>query len=70
MGPALVELRGISKRFPGGTLANRNVDLELRQGEILVVEQRWMPRLVLRAGRPVNPSLRLVRDVTSPAATA
>jgi hypothetical protein len=40
------------------------------QGEILVVERRWIPRLALRAGRPVNPTLRLVRDVTSPAATA
>jgi dihydroorotase len=33
------------------------------QGEVLRVEQRWIPRLVLRAGQPVIPSLRLVRDV-------
>jgi dihydroorotase len=40
------------------------------QGEILVVERRWIPRLVLHAGEPVNPTLRLVRDLTSPATTA
>jgi dihydroorotase len=40
------------------------------QGEILVVERRWIPRLVLRAGRAVIPTLRLVRDVTSSAAAA
>ena len=28
----------------------------------------WLPRLVLRAGQPVVPTLRLVRDVTAPAA--
>jgi dihydroorotase len=33
------------------------------QGETLVVERRWIPRLVLRAGQPIVPSLRLVRDV-------
>ncbi|MGC2200272.1 MAG: amidohydrolase family protein [Stellaceae bacterium] len=33
------------------------------QGEALVVERRWIPRLVLRAGRPVVPNLRLVRDI-------
>ncbi len=33
------------------------------RGEILTVERRWVPRLVLRAGRPIVPSLRLVRDV-------
>ena len=38
------------------------------QGEILIAERRWIPRLVLRAGQPVIPSLRLVRDVTWPAA--
>jgi ABC-type uncharacterized transport system ATPase subunit len=37
-GPAaLVELRGITKRFPGGTLANDAIDLELRQSEILAL---------------------------------
>jgi dihydroorotase len=40
------------------------------QGQILVAERRWIPRLVLRAGQPVIPTLRLVRDVTSPAANA
>jgi dihydroorotase len=40
------------------------------QGEILVAERRWIPRLVLRAGQSVIPTLRLVRDVTSPAAAA
>ena len=34
---ALVELRRITKRFPGGTLANDAIDLELRQGEILAL---------------------------------
>jgi simple sugar transport system ATP-binding protein len=34
---ALVELRGITKRFPGGTLANDAIDLELRHGEILAL---------------------------------
>jgi simple sugar transport system ATP-binding protein len=33
----LVQLRGITKRFPGGTLANDAIDLELRQGEILAL---------------------------------
>jgi general nucleoside transport system ATP-binding protein len=33
----LVELRGIAKRFLGGTLANDAIDLELRQGEILAL---------------------------------
>jgi general nucleoside transport system ATP-binding protein len=40
-GPAddiLVELRGITKRFPGGTApANDAVDLELRRGEVLAL---------------------------------
>jgi simple sugar transport system ATP-binding protein len=35
--PAVVELRGITKRFPGGTVANDAVDLELHQGEILAL---------------------------------
>jgi len=34
---ALVELRGITKRFPGGTLANDAIDLDLRRGEILAL---------------------------------
>jgi dihydroorotase len=40
------------------------------QGEILVAERRWIPGLVLRAGQPVVPTLRLVRDVTAPEAAA
>ena len=53
-------------------LEERAEDWPMRdgQGKILVVERRWIPRFVLRAGRPVIPTLRLVRDVTSPAATA
>jgi dihydroorotase len=53
-------------------LEQRVEDWPLRdgQGEILVVERRWIPRLVLRAGQPVVPTLRLVRDVTAPAAAA
>jgi simple sugar transport system ATP-binding protein len=35
--PALVQLRGISKRFPGGTVANQAVDLDLHKGEILAL---------------------------------
>lgn len=38
------------------------------RGEILVADRRWLPRLVLRAGRPTVPSLRLVRDIAPPAA--
>jgi ABC-type uncharacterized transport system ATPase subunit len=34
---AVVELRGITKRFPGGTLANDRIDLALHQGEILAL---------------------------------
>jgi ABC-type uncharacterized transport system ATPase subunit len=34
---ALVELRGITKRFPDGTLANDAIALELRRGEILAL---------------------------------
>jgi ABC-type uncharacterized transport system ATPase subunit len=33
----LVELRGVTKRFPGGALANDAIDLELRHGEILAL---------------------------------
>jgi dihydroorotase len=40
------------------------------QGEILVAQRRWIPRLVLRAGQPMVPTLRLVRDVTPPQAAA
>jgi dihydroorotase len=40
------------------------------KGEILVAKRRWIPHLVLRAGQPVVPTLRLVRDVTAPEAAA
>ena len=33
------------------------------RGEVLVAERRWIPRLVVRAGQPIVPSLRLVRDI-------
>lgn len=33
------------------------------QGEALVAERRWLPSLVVRAGEPIVPNLRLVRDV-------
>ena len=39
------------------------------QGEILVAKRRWVPHLVLRAGQPITPTLRLVRDVAAQAAT-
>jgi general nucleoside transport system ATP-binding protein len=32
--PPVLEMRGITKRFPTGTLANEAIDLELRTGEI------------------------------------
>ena len=34
--PPLLELRGITKRFPG-VLANDSIDLELNEGEILAL---------------------------------
>lgn len=33
------------------------------QGEKLFAERRWLPHLVIRAGEPITPSLRLLRDV-------
>jgi dihydroorotase len=33
------------------------------QGEILLAERRWLPHLVMRAGEPITPTLRLLRDV-------
>lgn len=33
------------------------------QGEVLMAERRWLPSLVVRAGEPIVPNLRLVRDV-------
>jgi simple sugar transport system ATP-binding protein len=32
--PPVLEMRGITKRFPTGTLANDSIDLEVRKGEI------------------------------------
>jgi general nucleoside transport system ATP-binding protein len=32
--PPVLEMRGITKRFPTGTVANEGIDLELRKGEI------------------------------------
>jgi len=62
----------IGSRADVTVLEERVEDWPMRdgQGEILVAERRWLPRLVLRAGQPVVPTLRLVRDVTAPAAAA
>jgi dihydroorotase len=39
--------------------------------EALIAERRWLPHLVLRAGEPIVPTLRLLRDVVaSPRAAA
>jgi dihydroorotase len=35
------------------------------QGEALIAERRWLPHLVLRAGEPIVPTLRLLRDVVA-----
>src|SRR3989442_7813710 len=32
--PPVLEMRGITKRFPTGTLANDSIDLDVRRGEI------------------------------------
>ena len=32
--PPVLEMRGITKRFPTGTLANDAIDLDVRKGEI------------------------------------
>jgi len=62
----------IGSRADVTVLEERIEDWPMRdgQGEILVAERRWLPRLVLRAGQPVVPTLRLVRDVTAPSAAA
>jgi dihydroorotase len=46
-------------------LEERVEDWPLRdsRGEALIVERRWLPQLVLRAGEPVTPTRRLLRDV-------
>jgi dihydroorotase len=33
------------------------------QRDMLIAERRWLPHLVIRAGEPITPSLRLLRDV-------
>jgi len=52
----------IGSRADVTVLEERIEDWPMRdgQGEILVAERRWLPRLVLRAGQPVVPTLRLV----------
>jgi hypothetical protein len=55
----------LSKRFIRTSL--NSPPMRDGQGEILVAERRWLPRLVLRAGQPVIPTLRLLRDVTAAA---
>src|SRR5580700_6661193 len=35
------------------------------QAEVLMAARRWLPHLVLRAGEPIVPSLRLLRDVVA-----
>jgi dihydroorotase len=35
------------------------------QGESLIAERRWLPHLVVRAGEPIAPTLRLLRDVVA-----
>jgi dihydroorotase len=48
-------------------LEERREDWPMRdgQGEVLVAKRLWIPRLVLRAGDPIVPNLRLVRDVST-----
>jgi dihydroorotase len=36
------------------------------QGEALIADRRWVPHLVVRAGEPIVPTLRLLRDVLPP----
>jgi dihydroorotase len=55
----------IGSRADVTVLEERAEDWPMRdgQGETLVAGRRWIPRLVLRAGKPIVPNLRLVRDV-------
>ena len=55
----------VGSRADVTVLEERTEDWPLRdgQGETLVAERRWIPRLVLRAGQSIVPKLRLVRDV-------
>ena len=58
----------VGSRADVTVLEERIEDWPMRDGqaEVLRVERRWIPRLVLRAGQPVVPTLRLVRDVIAP----
>jgi dihydroorotase len=62
----------IGSRADVTVLEERVEDWPMRdgQGETLVAARRWIPRLVLRAGQPIIPTLRLVRDVTAPGGAA
>jgi dihydroorotase len=62
----------IGSRADITVLQERMEDWPMRDGqsEILMTDRRWIPRLVLRAGQPMVPTLRLVRDVTAPEAAA
>ncbi len=64
-GEAEIGTLAIGSRADVSVLEERTEDWPLAnsRGEILVARRRWIPQLVLRAGRPIVPSLRLVRDV-------
>jgi hypothetical protein len=51
----------VGSRADVTVLEERMEDWPMRdgQGEILMAQRRWIPRLVLRAGQPVAPTLRL-----------
>lgn len=55
----------VGSRADVTVLEERAEDWPMRDGqdETIVTERRWIPQLVLRAGRPIVPSLRLARDV-------
>ena len=57
----------VGSRADMTVLEERREDWPMRdgQGEVLVAKRRWIPRLVLRAGDPIVPNLRLVRDVST-----
>src|SRR5712675_2273208 len=57
----------IGSRADVTVLEERMEDWAMRdgQGEILVAERRWIPHLVLRAGQPIVPTRRLVRDIAT-----
>jgi dihydroorotase len=62
----------IGSRADVTVLEERTEDWPMRdgQGEILVAGRRWIPHLVLRAGHPIVPTLRLVRDIATQRAAA